>query len=299
MEFPSSFRFPPPLNKDGDATDATAREARASRRTWLRDTERKPVSFRPPLESASIERGLRLKKPSPVRLLDLVTRLLENVSQGKQSGDMCPMFPPAVVQRYFDTEEDEERYPGVERPLNAIRVCSSLDHNSVPWYDCVNGCICSVAGNIWRANRAPRTPRQSSNAFATRDDEEEEERVRVLRGHFTPQFGTGRPITRHIFFPFLGPHPQPPKRYGIGEARGCSLGVVRSPRRGCECARYHSYMQRGYETAGAAAPIIADRRGHAEPKSSSFTLNRRASRVSIVVPLARLARPSAHGSSRP
>ncbi|KAH7972688.1 hypothetical protein HPB52_015435 [Rhipicephalus sanguineus] len=141
-----------------------SREARASRRTWLRDTERKPVSFRPPLESASIERGLRLKKPSPVRLLDLVTRLLENVSQGKQSGDMCPMFPPAVVQRYFDTEEDEERYPGVERPLNAIRVCSSLDHNSIPWYDCVNGCICSVAGNIWRANRAPRTPRQSSNA---------------------------------------------------------------------------------------------------------------------------------------
>ncbi|KAL1421599.1 hypothetical protein MTO96_022970 [Rhipicephalus appendiculatus] len=57
------------------------------------------------------------------------------------------MPPPAALWRYFDTE-NEERHPRVQRPLNTISVCSIHDPDSVPWYDSVNHCICSVAGNI-------------------------------------------------------------------------------------------------------------------------------------------------------
>ncbi|KAL1457372.1 hypothetical protein MTO96_043483 [Rhipicephalus appendiculatus] len=212
----------------------------------------------------------------------------------RKTGAAC--VPPAEVQRYIDTgdREGEERYPGVERPFNVILDCSSHNHDSVPWYDFMNYCGCGIAGNLWSADRAPREQRRNSKAFATRDAQEE----CVLRGHFTPQFGTGRPFGHRIFFPFYGPDSRPPKAFVVGEARGCSRGVLRSPRRSCKGAHDHHYLHRSSEVTGAAR-WIAHRRGHAAPESSSFRRRQRASLDGIVVPLARLERRSAHGSPRP
>ncbi|KAL1474399.1 hypothetical protein MTO96_038008 [Rhipicephalus appendiculatus] len=227
-----------------------------------------------------------------VHLQDLVTQLQEDESLGKQSEDTCAMTFPTSVQRSFETDEEEERRSGTERPFNTIRGCSSPDHDSVPWYDSVN--YCGVAGGFWSTNDAPETLRQSSNAFVTEDAEEE--CARVLRGHLMLHFGTGRPFGRR--FPFHGPDSQPPKLFVIVEARGGSLGVVRSSRRGYQRAHYHPYMQRGSETPGAA-PRIAGGRGHATQESSSLSRNRWSSRVGIVVPLARRGRRLAGGSPGP
>ncbi|KAL1418921.1 hypothetical protein MTO96_005462 [Rhipicephalus appendiculatus] len=178
-------------------------------------------------------------------------RLQEKESLDKHSEDRSAMCPPAEVQRYIDTgdREGEERYPGVERPFNAILDCSSRNHDSVPWYDFMNCCGCGIAGNLWSADRAPREQRRNSNAFATRDAQEE----CVLRGDFTPRFGTGRPFGRRICFPLHGPDSRPPKAFEMGEARGCSRSVLRSPRRSCKGAHGPPLLASRFRRYGCGA----------------------------------------------
>ncbi|KAL1457373.1 hypothetical protein MTO96_043484 [Rhipicephalus appendiculatus] len=215
------------------------------------------------------------------------------------------MSPTAAVHRCI-SEDGGERYPGMEHPVNATSGYSSHDHASVLWYDSVNYSSGGVAGEFWSANRAPRTPRQSPTAFATRDTEG---CVRTLRGHFTPLFGADRFFGRRTFFPVHELVSRLPKWFIFGETCGGSPGVVRSSRPGCERAHYHAYLQGGSEISGVALKI-ADRRGHAEPEYSSSSRNRRRSYSSftriqrasldgIVVSLARRRRRSAHGSPRP
>ncbi|KAL3212660.1 hypothetical protein MRX96_008066 [Rhipicephalus microplus] len=200
--------------------------ARSTSITWLHEAEGKPTSFWPPFEPAST------KRPSGVHLQDTVMKVQEDESLSKQSEDTCAMTFPASVQRFFETDEEEKRCSGTERPLDTSSLAAktlrnqpnsqpfntnrgglSHDHDSVPSYNSVN--CCGVAGDFRSMNHAHEAPRQSSNAFLTEDAEEE--RCRALRGHhFMLPFGAGWPIVRRL--PFHGPYSRPPGLFVIVEA---------------------------------------------------------------------------------
>ncbi|KAL1470286.1 hypothetical protein MTO96_040520 [Rhipicephalus appendiculatus] len=213
----------------------------------------------------------------------------------------APCVPPAEVQRYIDTRdrEGEQRYPGVERPFNAILDCSSHNHDSVPWYDFTNYCGCGIAGNLWCADRAPREQRQNSNAFATRDAQEE----CVLRGHFTPLFGTGQPFGRRIFFPFHGPSTRDRRKRSKWErhagARAASLdhlaAAARAPMTTTTCIEVSRLRVRRVGSPIAGATL------HRSPARSADVSGRRSTVLSyrwrdssVVRRMGRLVPDSAH-----
>lgn len=160
---------------------------------------------------------------------------------GKQAEDGCKLSPPAVVQRYFDSEEDDddEYDPDVERLVHAIR-CLNDDHGSVPFDESAN---CDVSGFASTNGAPPASCRGRTRPFATRDAGEE--RAPSLRRGFRPWFETSRPPTvrdwrcqpgafrRRSRYSFRRPLSQPSKRFVSAERRGrCSDAFgVRSPRR--------------------------------------------------------------------
>ncbi|KAL3212657.1 hypothetical protein MRX96_008063 [Rhipicephalus microplus] len=153
----------------------------------------------------------------------------EDESLGTQSQetkeDTCTMTFTSSAQRGFETDEEKQRCSGVERPMratteeqaskqaNAIRCCSSYDHDSVPWYDSVD--YIDAASDFWSINYALETTRLRFDAFVT--ECAEEKRRRALRGHLMLHFGNGWPIRR--CFPFYGPVSRPRGLFGIVDGK--------------------------------------------------------------------------------
>ncbi|KAL3212603.1 hypothetical protein MRX96_008012 [Rhipicephalus microplus] len=230
-----------------------------------------------PVGSASVEGGPRVK--------EFIGQFTESGDKssgkqilGKHQEKRSAISPTAAEYDASFSEDDGERYPGIERPFKTAGTSSGHDYESITWYDSNNSYSFRVAKGYWSANCAPRAPHQSPTTFATRNAEQ---CLTTIGGLFAPQFRADHPFVCSVCFPFHGLASRLPTWFLFGKARGNSFGAVASPRRGCQRAHHDASIQRGSESS------IAQLRYHFEPKCSSFFRNQWASLADIAVPMAR------------
>ncbi|KAL3212607.1 hypothetical protein MRX96_008016 [Rhipicephalus microplus] len=183
---------------------------------------------------------------SSANLQNLETRLQAKQILGKHQEKRSTMSPTAAEHGAFFSEDDEERYPGIERPFKTAGSSSGHDYESVTWYDSINSYSFRVANGYWSAKCAPRAPHQSPTTFATRNAKQ---CLTTLGGLFAPQFRADHPFVCSVFFPFLGLASRLRTWFLFGNARGSLFGVVGLPRHGCQRTHHKASIQRGSESS--------------------------------------------------
>ncbi|KAL3212655.1 hypothetical protein MRX96_008061 [Rhipicephalus microplus] len=164
-------------------------------------------------------------------------KLQQDESLGKPLEDACFMTFSASVQRFSETDEEDKRCSGTERPFDTCPLAAKTLRNQPisQTFNTIRGgsnsvICCGVAGDLWSINHALETLGRCRNAFVTEDTEEE--RCRALRWHFMLSFGAGRPFGRR--FPFHGAYSRPRRLFVIVEgklvlARRRSIPLSRLP----------------------------------------------------------------------
>ncbi|KAH8029192.1 hypothetical protein HPB51_023757 [Rhipicephalus microplus] len=228
-------------------------------------------------------------------------KLQQDESLGKPLEDACFMTFSASVQRFSETDEEDKRCSGTERPFDTCPLAAKTLRNQPisQTFNTIRGgsnsvICCGVAGDLWSINHALETLGRCRNAFVTEDTEEE--RCRALRWHFMLSFGAGRPIGRR--FPFHGAYTRPRRLFVIVEGKLVLARRRSIPCRGCQRTHCHSYIQRDSETPGGASKV-SDRRRSRYPGIELAVPPSTLSCVDNVVALVRHGRRSARKSPRP